>query len=311
MHDIQQFVERHFQDDYLNYGHPMSDMRVCCPFCNERYGTEDSKYKLHISINKQTSHCFRCDYTASWIRLVMDLMEVSYHMAIGELYRKPIPVNFDKLADIYNGKEYKKRDGLPSDLTFPRDYKPLTEKTRLTAPARKYMLRRGFTEDHFQYYKLGVAPTREPNRVYIPVEDRYYQARAIYPFMDPKYMTPNMESEDVLFNPLALKLYDEVAIAEGTLSAISIGKNAVALLGANPTKSKVERLIEATVKHYIIAVEKGKEFQMSKLAKDLTSNGKEITMWYYPEDADPADGKPVRTARYDLREHVRTLLEQP
>lgn len=312
MYDIASFIDRHFQGDYQEYGSPISDLRVNCPFCETNYGSPDDQYKLHISLHLEVCHCFRCDYKASWVKLVMDLCQVTYPKAVGLLYVKPKPVDIDKaVADVYGDKAYTQKVRQPrTSLIFPKDYVPILEFGDPN-PYKAYLRKRGFTKAHMTYYRLGVAPSTAPHRVYIPVEGTYYQARAIYPFVEPKYMTPVEDSIDLLFNPVALQIYDEVVITEGCLSAMAVGKNAIALLGANPTQAKIDRLIASRVRHFIITVEEGKEKQMVMLARKLQLYNKRVTMWYYPPEKDPADSQPARVSDYDLREHVAILLAKP
>ena len=83
-YDIESFVTRNF-DDYRYYGNPVSDIQVCCTQC------EDTKYHLHINLDssKPVVHCFRCGYSANWIKFVMNVSGLSYWNAVGELYVIP------------------------------------------------------------------------------------------------------------------------------------------------------------------------------------------------------------------------------
>ncbi len=54
--DIHDFINQY---DYQSKDE--DNYTVCCPYCIERYGKVDYKYKLGISISKKVGHCFRCD----------------------------------------------------------------------------------------------------------------------------------------------------------------------------------------------------------------------------------------------------------
>ena len=97
--NIENWLHNHFDDVIFYGGSPPTDLRVNCPFCPQRYGKVDSGRKLHVSLVKQVCHCFRCGYSASWVKLVMGATGLTYSQALGELYCVPKVRTFDKLRD--------------------------------------------------------------------------------------------------------------------------------------------------------------------------------------------------------------------
>ena len=95
MRDIQDFLYR-YADNVKPYGGG-TDLRVDCPFCDDRVGDSDTGQHLHVSLSKETCHCFRCEYSRSWIGLIMDMTGLDYIHALGELYTAPNPVDFDTI----------------------------------------------------------------------------------------------------------------------------------------------------------------------------------------------------------------------
>jgi hypothetical protein len=311
MIDIESWLWRHF-GDLRPYGSPQSDWRVDCPFCGQRGHGDDVKGHLHVSIHKEACHCFRCDYSASWVRLVMDCTGLDYYHALGELYVKPNPGQFEDLPELLlRPKKFAQEATLPQPYTLPADFIPLWqgdggEHKPILDMLRAYMQQRRFPASSWERYNLGYVPTVGP-RVYIPVEGDYWQARSIFHWMKPKYIGPAVDNGNVLSNWVSLQLYDEIVITEGVFSGMAVGPNHVALVGKNATPGKVRRLVQAPVSHYIITVEPEAVREMMRLADELTGAGKRVTLWQY-EHGDPADSKPSGIRAYDFEAKLRMLL---
>ena len=304
-YDIQSWIYRWFPE-VVEYKDG-SDLRVNCPFCVGRYGKEDSKYKLHISLHKQTCHCFRCGYSATWVRLVIDATGLPYYRAVGELYAAPSVKKFDDIRGAIDGTALVKR--VQPEVTFPFNYRLLyssTQPSQLVTAARHYMLKRGLGINHWERYSLGVSEDIGL-RVIIPVEKDYWQARAIFPFMEPKYLNPKSDSADYIFNPSALTLYNEVVVCEGAFSAMSVGWNAIALLGKG-TAAKVDRIARSPVSNIIVALDSDARREAVDLASTFKRAGKNVTIWKYTE-GDPADSEPASVVSYNFQSEVRERLE--
>ncbi len=305
MLSIEEWVGREFTD-YQYYNNPPTDVRVDCPFCGDDY-----KQHLYISIDKQTSHCFRCGYSSSWIGLVMDVTGLPYYQAIGELYVVPkIRGNLkDGIVDRFTQRGCPDEvDGYLTGFSLPDDFEILvSQNTNLARSAKKYLKGRGFSTWHWKWYRLGIAPS-QGWRVIIPIEQDYWQARAIHDWDAPKYLNPKDEAGDVIFNSSALDLYDQVVICEGAFSAMAVGENAVALIGKEPTRSKIERLMATDVEKYIIALEPNEYNTMRKLADALSRSDKQVEIWAY-DAGDPATGDSYDVLEYDLKTILSLALQ--
>lgn len=293
MFDIESWIHRRF-DVVAMYGQPVTDLRVNCPFCPNG----DDGQHLHINLQNQRGvHCFKCDYKRTWLHLVMDVDDVPYHFAFNELYVKPNPSNINKLKDelqervdkIFH-KERKQRL-LSSYGTFMPLYRNVPDYvTNDECVAKEYLVARRFGPKYWKRYGLGVFLNGDyMRRVVIPVEADFFQSRAIYKWMKPKYLTPkDADNTQHLFNSVALDCYDEVIVCEGAFSAMAAGDNAIALIGKNPTIGKVTRMLESNVERFIITCEKGAERNMLDLAEALYTNGKHVDLLIY-DVGDPAD----------------------
>jgi DNA primase len=303
MLDIWGWIDRQFPE-YREYGNPVTDLQVDCPFCGD-----DSKQHLHISIDKQAAHCFRCGYSSNWVNLIMDVTGLPYHRAIGELYVPPkIRGDLKETAarmlspKSYGDDDYLRQFSLPDDFAVLDDPYIAKYSPFLDSAAKRYMLGRGFSSWYWMRYRIGIAPS-QGYRVIIPIERDYWQGRAIHDWDRPKYKNPKAEARHVIFNSPALELYDQVVICEGAFSAMAVGENAVALIGKEPTQEKTKRLLDAPVNEYIIALEPNAFKTMRVLLDALYRNGKKLEVWNYKK-GDPADGGDYTMMDYGLKSQV-------
>lgn len=304
MREIEDFLRRNF-DEVIIYKSG-TDLRVNCPFCATNTGSEDLGQRLYVSQVKETCHCFRCEYSNSWIGLIMDVTGMDYVHALGEVYSAPNPVRLDDLRKALRSR----KDFHVEFATLPHDFRLLSgpERSPLQVAAKNYLRKRGFGMDYWHKYNLGVAESLG-YRVIIPIEDGYWQARAIFKFLQPKYVNPGTESRNVLFNADALISYDEVVICEGAFSSMAVGDNSIALIGKTATDGKVQRLRKSKVRHFIITIEPGAGRAMVTLADALKGYGKAVTVWQY-EDGDPADSTKFTEKSYDLRTKLKILMDE-
>lgn len=309
MLNVENFVYRNFCD-ILDYGSPVTDLRVNCPFCPVRYGTSDVNHKLHISLHKHTCHCFRCGYSRSWIGLVMDVTKLDYVQALAELYYTPKAKSTDAIrqmlaiADVCGGN-----CKLENGIVFPKGFRKIADDVVGDSSvwwARKYLNSRGLGLFYWRRYILGVSDDI-PWRVIIPVEGDFYQARAILSFVQPKYISPPQRARHVLFNFVALETYDEVVVCEGAFSAMSVGENAIGLLRNKATDEQVKRLVKSPVKKFVVALDADARIRSIELAKLLQRGGKDVVMWQYDE-GDPADGGDFQVVVPDLKYEVMQRL---
>ena len=310
MYDIESFITRYFTD-FRYYGNPPTDISICCPFCEERGSGVDNKYHLQVSMDPdhQVVHCFRCGYAANWVQFVINVTGLPYVRAIGELYVTP-RVRSD-MQNYIKGKVYERAcsDSISKEYNLPGDFRLLgKERDRLDQLARKYLLKRGFGKEVWGKYKLGVSDELG-YRLIIPIEQGYWQGRALLNWVQPKYINPKDTARDILFNARALEMYDEVVVCEGFFSAIAVGDNAIALIGKEPTTEKVKRILKSQAESFIIALEAGAFSTMGRLADALIRSGKRVTLWGY-ETGDPADTQQHTTIPYGLKAKLSILLEK-
>jgi len=241
----------------------------------------------------------------------MDVTGMDYARALGELYKPPKAKQCDELEDVIESatRPQSAVATFSSRFTFPKGFIALASDkccNPLLRHARGYMYRRGFSKKCWRRYSLGISPSY-PMRVIIPIEGPFYQARAIYPFIEPKYIHPKMESRHYLFNSIALELYDEVVVCEGAFSAMAIGENAIAVVGNKASDEQIARLVGSPVERFIVALDADARILAVELSKRLKRGGKTVTLWQY-EKGDPADGGRYISKEFGLRAEVEARL---
>ena len=303
MFDITGYVYRNFPE-VRDYGNPVTDLQVSCPFCHS-----DTKLHMHVSIVKNVVHCFKCGYGGSWVSFVMDNSGISYAKAIMELYVTP-KIREDISSTLE--RELQAKSLVPdkkTNLCLPPDFQLLKDsKSTAALKVVKYLEGRGFHKEDWEYYNIGMCTGTHPMRVVIPIEDGYYQARTIPSWLEPKYINPKSEARHYIFNSSALDLYSEVVICEGAFSAMAVGRNAVALLGKELTKEKLERLLDSKVETYIVALDYDAEKHAVAIADNLYKGGKTVKMWKFSDERDPADGGVYEELSYDFSSKLQMLL---
>jgi len=301
MYDIEQFVTRHFED-YRYYGNPPTEIQICCPFC------DDTKYHFNIHLNpdKQVVHCFKCGHATTWIHFVMEITKLPYWRVVGELYS--VSRVKEDMKGVLETKMKPATAVVIDEHHLPDDFVLLSErhKTVLCEEARLYLKRRGFGKYFLKRYMLGASES-VGWRVIIPIERDYWQGRALYKWLEPKYINPKEPARDIIFNPRALDVYNEIVVCEGAFSAMAVGDNAIAIIGKEPTPERIERISDSSADTVIIALEAGAFGSMQKLADAMGRCGKKVVIWKY-DTGDPADSNPVVRLDYGLKSKIFLMI---
>ena len=286
-------ITRHFDVLYTS----SEEVRVCCPFCGEQ------KFHMYINLSKGVAHCFRCTWGGRVWHVIakktgVNYKKIRYKMASEDPVMPSLSAYdaaVSRLKDVgdINSKE---------DVMLPAGYVPFTHDKpadKIGCYALDYLLRkRRFKRDTIIRYGLGYGTARPIlGRVVIPVDGKYWQARAITANAQQKYLNPIGSKGDVLFNATALRL-DTVFICEGAFSAMRLGRNATALLGKKPTPQQLERLKRSDVSRFTIAFDSDAIGQSYGLAEILLKAGKRVTVREYAW-GDPDEGEVSRETHFE------------
>lgn len=284
------------------------ELRANCPFCGD-----DHKGHLYISTIKPVANCYRCGWRGTHLILAMELGGAeSLAEAWRIIHRGPRMRDFQAIAN-----QLTPRVRPVKDLTHMPDwFQPFSK--GLDSLAAKFVLDyalRRLTQDELVHYGIGYCrDSQQPEfmRMVIPIERGYYQARAISPDAPRKYINPAIEVGDRLFNAQALDGYNQVFIAEGSISAIALGRNAVATLGKEANPAQLVRLGSAGVARYTIAYDAGTQYSrgVDKLAYHLArAAGKPVIIRQYDE-GDPDSSEAYREFSYTLGYSVESRMRR-
>ena len=208
---------------------------VVCPFCKSRKGNDYSKKKLNIKIDNFLTHCWVCDYKSKGLKHIIKKFYPQY-LSKYELLDLEFEISFEKNNII----EEKKID-------LPHDFQLLSilntnYKTNYVQKALDYLFSRGVTEEELWYYKFGISEEKDyRNRIIIPSfneygELNYFIARDFTEKSRLKYLNPNLDRKNIVFNEININWKEPLIIVEGIFDLIKCpSKNATCLLGSQLT----------------------------------------------------------------------------
>lgn len=286
------------------------DIIVRCPFCMGRVGSPDTSGHLYIAIANNVSHCFRCGYRADWIKLVADVDGCSFREARYELNETFTP--------LYRLINRVKDDKARYVEEMPKTFVTISNALESISPMLQQY---GTVCKCYVKYRISKVPRWEEYldiwgvwdssdalyQLVLPVERGWWQVRNIDPAgVVAKYVSTSAPKEDRLYNWQCLGM-KRVYIAEGIISAVHLGRDAVALCGKEATPGQLRRLGISETEEFVICLDHGAEREAIELAEDLTSYGKDVQIRRY-EWGDPADGASFYDDQFSWKYKIERIL---
>lgn len=207
---------------------------VRCPICAP---ADHSKKKLAILVDDDRCHCWVCGYKSRTLAPLIRKYGTQPQLTEYVARFMPVSVGGSRRCIIMTGE-------LPpaERVKLPDDFRMLVV-TRSKDPdfvaAKRYVERRGLTEDDCWFYKLGYSDRPEwRRRVIVPSFDangdlNHFVARAIDASRRPKYEAPGGDRSGVIFNEINIDWSRQVVVCEGVFDAMKCGENVVPLLGSD------------------------------------------------------------------------------
>lgn len=282
--------------------------RFDCPFCS------DDKSHFGVSLEKERTHCFKCEYKSGIIKFICDVEGVNYTGAV-KILRK-----YGRRRSIKRSQTLRKGSRFNAEI-LPR-YTPLLDlcdSSRGARIAQRYLLKRGFFDEDILQYQLGLSTEDKlAGRIIIPFFERgqfiYYVARS---FMgaSPKYINPNEKKlgigkAEILFNIDTAREAEEIYICEGVFDAIAVGTFAVAILGKSLSDDQAYKLISTGCKSVTVMLDSDAKSEAFQIGAKLQSfvNVKVALI----KKGDPASNRTslgeVEKVCYDLPAHVESRI---
>lgn len=239
-----------------------------CPEC-KKLGRTTPHFYIY---DKSGAHCFRCNQHYS-VRELHKLLGTEQTISATN-WLKVSPVKKEKVLELPYGLVKIKEN----DCYY------------------NYLIGRKFTKETIDNYKiLGCG-----NYIFIPciVRDRlvYYQMRYIFPIRNEfikKYKSPPVSKKEIIFNEDMLYRGCDIIICEGIFSAISAGKNAIALLGKTLLPDQFYKILNTQQlfpnRTIYLALDGGFNEECNKIGYKLAKWGISCKNIILPNGKDPND----------------------
>jgi DNA primase len=212
--------------------------------------------KCHMSINLETGlwQCFKTSKKGNFIHLYAELEDLAYKAAKDELTFESFYHNDTKIWDWASKEGYTKNVSLAElHENYLEEIVPDLSVMRCSPEAAKawnFLYNRNLFSDDHRYFvcKEGLFK----NRLIIPIyEDNdykkemvFFQARALYSDMQPKYLNPIKTKTSHILPPFDYEK-EYVVITEGPLDMITLqiaGVNATCTFGSSISSTQIDYL---------------------------------------------------------------------
>lgn len=250
------------------------EFKIACPYC------DDKRERLYINVIKGLGYCFNCGESVGpgKLKKMLELKDSKNYSAN----------DFESLdAELQAPQVESVRQNIIHLEAVPFVTDPLPDEIRpIKKLALDYLEHRGFSEEvAVEYQFLLPRPhIRERGRLILPVFESnrmiYYQARALVG-QAPKYLNPTriqcpIGKSNFVFGldeaaNFCLRENLPIILCEGIFSAISVGRNAVAIFGKELSTVQAWKILRAGIRSAIILFDPGTKTESLEAARMLCS----------------------------------------
>jgi DNA primase len=253
-----------------------------CPFCHHH------KRKFTLNIFSGKSHCWVCN------KKFGSVLYLAKALSTDTEYIRTLVDEFNSTSN--NKIKYGNQNNEEVAIHLPYECKPahIKQTDIIYRHVKKYLSDRGITTNHMMRYSIGYCETGPyANRVIVPSFDsdcnlNYFIARDIFPNSSFKYKNPKVSKDIVMFDN-TLYWDDPIVLVEGVFDAISVGINAIPILGKMIQPMLMNKLITSKNKDIYVCLDSDAKKVASIIASELMDNGKNVYLVDLPEDKDPSD----------------------
>lgn len=245
-----------FLGDHRKHNEDTGQISFDCPACSadKAMPEGDGKGNLEINYNLGKFRCWACHDTNNMHGSVMKLLK---RYASPKNIRDYLLVKPDA-EEVYD-KEHKE-----IVVTLPEGYKKLSECTSRDYKsdiAKRYLYERGITDEIIKEFNIGYTIRgKYHNRIIIPSYDmsgklNYFIARWFSKEKTKlKYINPEAEKQEIIFNEGKLNLDATIYLVEGTTDHI-VTPNSIPLLGKYISPKLLELLHDYAMGYIVIVLD--------------------------------------------------------
>lgn len=246
-----------------------------CPLCGDSKKSL-SKRRFHVDWNNGNPgyHCFNCGRSGHFLELYALLKgKESAYEAEKEIR------NIDNIQDIIQPTKKVK----PTEKSTTGNFNYILNDCLSTNSEPKGYIEKSYQRVLFKFIedrKIGDYPIyvaykgKYKGRIIIPVFGKgdiiYFQGRRISDEMEPKYLNPPVEKENIILNKEKFDRDKHIIVTEGILDALRVGNQGTTILGSELSRKLLKKLEKLTDKDIIICLDNdkpGKE-KIYKLLKE-------------------------------------------
>lgn len=265
-----------------------------CPFCNHR----KPKLEVKMSTNEKGENpweCWVCNTRGRTLKSLLRQMKLSREEANQVL------------------QYVRKGETADYEVTFvelPKEFQPLATASQTSVIAnkvRKYLYRRGLTDNDFIKYNVGYCTTGEyAGRIIVPSYDENNQLNFFVgrTFENNyfKYKNPSASKDVVGFENL-INWDQPIILVEGVFDAMAAKRNAVPILGKSLSKSLMMKLVSNKVQDIYIALDKDALKSALSYSEQFLSMGKRVFL------VDMVDKDPSEMGFTNFTRHIQQSQE--
>lgn len=303
--DLETIIRRHV---FLGKKSPQGYEIIKCNSCNDY--KERAGFKFESGVIQY--HCFNCSihavYDANINRRKLSVKMNSVLNSFG------IPETEIQKSLFFNTKIYEKLKPQDIKTSLPTQEIKLPEGSVLVNTddsvwcevAREYLKIRNidsskfYVTDHDSYAGRLIIP------YYFKGKLIYWQGRALDESIEPRYKNPTVEKDNIFFNMDEVYRYtnEPLFVTEGATDSLSIGNNAVSILGSTLTEFRFRELRKAASHRKVIfVIDKNKPGYKLGL-KVLQEEGIEWYINVFPKNIEDSNDALNKTNRLWMVTHL-------
>lgn len=254
-----------------------------CPNCG--------KFKFGFRLSDNRVNCFFCGPMGTPLKAIMEIEGFSTYP---ELY---------SFLKTFEGVEYYEgpatKETFVKTITLPPSFKLLAlGKSEMSKLARGYMRKRGFGTWPLSMMGIGYCTSGDQaGMIILPFYRQgrlvYYIGRRYIAFGVNKFDNPDSEQfgigkTELIFNEDALQVYETIYIVESVINALTLGANAIAIMGKKISPIQLSKILRSPCKRVVICLDPDAIIEAAQLGLKLVEH-KRVKVIEFPEKQDVND----------------------